>query len=80
MVCMKSPGAQPGGAQPALPSTTYQYNRLAQVTSEDRGGRVKSITYDGAGRESQVAWSGPGTAVPTTTITYDSATGREATK
>jgi YD repeat-containing protein len=39
---------------------------------------VKSVTYDGAGRQTDVAWSGPGTAVPTTTTTYDSATGREA--
>jgi RHS repeat-associated protein len=80
MLCQKSPGAQPGGSLPALPSTTYTYNRFGQVTTEDRGGRVESTTYDNAGRETGVSWSGPGTAVPTTTITYDSATGREATR
>jgi RHS repeat-associated protein len=78
--CQTSPGAQPGGSQPALPTTTYQYNTLDEVISEDRGGRVKSTTYDSAGRPSQIAWSGIGTAVPTTTITYDSSTGREATR
>jgi YD repeat-containing protein len=79
-LCQRSPGAQPGGSQPALPTTTYQYNRDGHVTSEDRGGRVKSTTYDGAGRVAGIAWSGPGTAVPASTVSYDPDTGREATR
>jgi RHS repeat-associated protein len=80
MPCQRSPGAQPGGSQPSLPTATYQYNKFDQVVSEDRGGRVKSTAYDGAGRPTQIAWSGIGTAVPTSTITYDASTGREATR
>ncbi|HEX5923489.1 MAG TPA: LamG-like jellyroll fold domain-containing protein [Baekduia sp.] len=81
MMCQKGPAAQPGGSQPALPTTTYQYNRLDQVTSEARGSRVETTTYDPAGRQTGTSWtSGSGVAVPSTTIGYDSATGREATR
>jgi RHS repeat-associated protein len=81
MLCQKGPGGQPTGSLPPLPSTTYQYNRLDQVTSEARDARVETMTYDLAGRQTGSSWSsGSGYAVPSTTITYDSATGREATR
>jgi RHS repeat-associated protein len=81
LLCQKGPGAQPTGSLPPLPSTTYQYNRLDQVISEARGSRTETTTYDPAGRETGSSWSGgTGVAIPSTTITYNATTGREATK
>ncbi len=78
LLCQTGPGAQPGGSLPALPSTTYQYNRLDKVISEARGSRVKSTSYDPIGREVGSSWSSAsGTAVPSTTVTYSPTTGRE---
>lgn len=79
-LCQKQPGTQPGGSLPSLPTTTYGYYRLGLLVSETRGTRVKGFGYDAMGRPTQVTWSGTGTAVPTATITYDPATGHEATR
>jgi len=80
MLCQKKAAVSLGGPLPALPTSIYQYNRLGQPVSEVVGSRSKTITYDTAGRPTDTAFTGVGTVVPTSTTTYDSATGREATK
>ncbi|HEX2057383.1 MAG TPA: RHS repeat-associated core domain-containing protein, partial [Actinomycetota bacterium] len=79
--CKVVPVSQPGTAGlPDLAVTTYQYNRLLQVTQtkETTGthSRTATTTYDAAGREvSDGATATSGTAVPTATTAYSDATG-----
>ena len=82
LVCKTTPVVQPGTAGlPALPVTTFTYNRLNQVlTQTDVSGtktRATTSTYDEAGRElTGSVTANEGTSLPTVTTSYDPATGR----
>ncbi len=92
-ICKIGPGAQPTTAGlPGLPVTTYTYDALLRptVTTEtvtpSGGGsstRTTTTTYRNAGANAQVdtvaITGGVGTAVPTTTYGYDTATGLPTT-
>ncbi|MFE3073546.1 DNRLRE domain-containing protein [Streptomyces sp. NPDC059247] len=87
LLCSVGPaGKITGGAgnPDALPTTTYEYDRWGNVarTVEVVGGtsRTSVATYDAAGRlkQSQIT-GGTGTAVPDTSITYDTGDGSVAT-
>jgi RHS repeat-associated protein len=69
--CKSKPAAQPGTAGlPDLPLTTYEYNRLGQVTTATEVvgsvARTTTTTYDDAGRtqSASVATSGGGSGLP----------------
>ncbi|MEV0787027.1 DNRLRE domain-containing protein [Streptomyces sp. NPDC050423] len=74
-----------GGSNPSeLVTTTAEYDRWGETSklTETANGstRVKTTTYDAAGRASQVITSGgTGTAVPAVTTTYDPESGKVAT-
>jgi RHS repeat-associated protein len=84
--CQYKVAAQPtGSSQPAIPDTTYSYNRLFKETlATDAAGsttRSASQTYDGAGRPTgEGVNSTSGTALPDVTVGYASTTGRETTR
>jgi RHS repeat-associated protein len=61
-------------------TTTYQYNpdwRQTLRTEASTAIRTTTTTYDSAGRESTVAVTGPGQAIPTITTEYSPTTGRD---
>jgi RHS repeat-associated protein len=63
-----------------LYTTTYQYNpdwRQTLRTEASTAIRTTTTTYDAAGRESTVAVTGPGQAIPTITTEYSPTTGRD---
>jgi RHS repeat-associated protein len=80
--CKRTPAAQPTGSLPAIPTTTFEYNRLLQPTrSVDAAGTASRTTtkvYDAAGRLStEVTTATSGTDLPTVSHGYSSTTGRE---
>ncbi|CAK7288441.1 DNRLRE domain-containing protein [Streptomyces misionensis] len=85
-VCQTGPAAAitGGGSNPTtLPTKTTQYDRWGNPTTvtETSGSTTRTTTtgYDDAGRQSTVTVTGGlGTAVPSVTTTYDSATGQTA--
>jgi YD repeat-containing protein len=83
LVCQIAPAAQPSGSLPAIPTTTYSYDMWDDVlTRTDTSGstvRTWTTTFDAANRMSTTHVTGPGTATPTLTTTYDPTTGLEAT-
>ena len=83
MVCETAPAAQPGGALPAIPTTTYSYdlydNKATRTDTSGASTRTWTYTYDSAGRPHTTAVTGPGTTVPTVTTNYDTATGLPST-
>ncbi|MGW5599498.1 RHS repeat-associated core domain-containing protein [Streptomyces rochei] len=72
-----------GGSNPAqLPTSTYEYDAWGNASTETATAngvtRTTSTSYDGAGRPTTTAVTGGiGQVTPTTTIEYDSATGRQ---
>ncbi|MDN3293653.1 DNRLRE domain-containing protein [Streptomyces ficellus] len=81
-VCWTGPAGDitGGGSQPAqLPDTAHEYGFYGQLTkrTETANGatRTTSTTYDNAGRVVKNTVTGPGQAVPETTVEYDPATG-----
>lgn len=90
--CKIKPAAQPGGSLPDLPVTTYQFNRLYQVTMEtDTAGsgpsateRVTTVSYEENGQltgrlKRQAVSSTEGASLPPVDLGYDSTTGLLAT-
>ncbi|MGW0828051.1 DNRLRE domain-containing protein [Streptomyces sp. NPDC002845] len=88
LVCSVGPAGDitGGGSNPAqLPTTTYEYDSWGNTTktADTANGvtRTTTTTYDSAGRPTTVTVTGgTGQTVPTTTIGYDSATGRAVTR
>ncbi|MEV6103548.1 DNRLRE domain-containing protein [Streptomyces sp. NPDC051940] len=88
LLCSTGPAAAitGGGANPGqLPVKTIEYDWWGQVgkVTETSGTTTRTTTFstDNAGRTNGIAITGgTGTAVPATTITYDSETGRLATR
>ncbi|MFJ3197944.1 DNRLRE domain-containing protein [Streptomyces griseoviridis] len=86
-VCRTRPAAAVtgGGSNPSeLVTTVAEYDRWGETAklTETAGGatRVKSTTYDAAGRARNVTVTGGlGTAVPAVTTTYDAGSGKVAT-
>ncbi|MFC8095414.1 DNRLRE domain-containing protein [Streptomyces sp. NPDC057301] len=86
LLCSTGPGGPitGGGTNPSeLPLTTTEYDwwgNPAKVTETANGvTRTTTTTYDDAGRPTKVEITGgTGQAVPSTTIEYDSVTGRHA--
>jgi YD repeat-containing protein len=83
LVCQISPSAQPSGSLPAIPTTSYSYDMWGNVlTRTDTSGsnvRTWTATFDAANRMSTTHVTGPGTATPLLTTTYNPTTGLEAT-
>ncbi len=87
LLCSSGPAGKitGGGSNPdELPTKTLEYDRWGNVTkvTETANGvtRTTVTTYDAAGRGKQIQISGGvGTAVPTQTLTFDSANGQVAT-
>ncbi|MDP2710828.1 MAG: RHS repeat domain-containing protein [Solirubrobacteraceae bacterium] len=89
LVCKIAPAAQPtsippSGTLPPIPTSTYEYDRLSNVTTrvdaEGSASRTTSYGYDASGRlltETITATSGQ--ALPTVTHGYSSSTGRATT-
>jgi RHS repeat-associated protein len=78
--CQSQPAAQPEGALPKLPVTTYTYNLWdePETTSSTSGSATRTTTqaYDSAGRvKSTTVASSVGSALPPTTDTYNPETG-----
>ncbi|MFD5681003.1 DNRLRE domain-containing protein [Streptomyces bacillaris] len=75
-----------GGAQPEqLLTTRYQYNRWGgtSITTETANGvtRTRTVVYDDAGRRVKSSVTGGiGTAIPETTVTFDTDTSRTLTQ
>jgi RHS repeat-associated protein len=84
LVCQTAPAAQPGTAgYPAIPTTTVTYdawrNQSAITKVSGANTQTTSYVYDGAGRLSTRAATGPGASVPTATYSYSSTTGLPTT-
>ncbi|MEE1832318.1 DNRLRE domain-containing protein [Streptomyces sp. SP17KL33] len=87
LLCSSGPAGKitGGGSNPdELPTKTLEYDRWGNATkvTETANGvtRTTVTTYDAAGRGKQIQISGGvGTAVPTQTITFDTANGQVAT-
>jgi RHS repeat-associated protein len=82
LVCKTKPAAQPTGSLPAIPTTTFEYNRLSQPTrvSDTTGSatRTRTTTYDVAGRlATEATTATTGNDLPMVTHVYSSTTGRE---
>ncbi len=84
--CQTQPAAQPGTAGlPALALRTYTYNMWNEplTTKDTNGATIRTVTdvYDAAGRpQTDSITSTIGTALPTTTTTYDPEQGAIATQ
>jgi len=79
--CKTEPAGPAGGSLPALPKTTFAYNRFNQVTTEtERAGtdnRTTTTTYDAAGRKlTEGVSSTKGTGLPVASTTYSSSSGK----
>ncbi|MFJ5841436.1 polymorphic toxin-type HINT domain-containing protein [Streptomyces shenzhenensis] len=87
LLCSTAPGGTitGGGSNPTgLPTTTFEYDSLGNTTAEIETAngvtRTTTTAYDSAGRvTTTTVTGGSGQAVPTTTIGYDSVTGRQIT-
>ncbi|MEU9230365.1 RHS repeat-associated core domain-containing protein [Streptomyces massasporeus] len=87
LVCSTGPAGSitGGGSNPAqLPTSTYEYdswgNTTAVIATANGVTRTTSTAYDSAGRPTTTTVTGgTGQAMPTTTLGYDSTTGRQTT-
>jgi RHS repeat-associated protein len=82
LICKTKPAAQPTGGLPAIPTTTFEYNRLSQPTrvvdTTPTASRTTTTTYDAAGRLStEAATATTGSDLPAVSHVYSSTTGRE---
>ncbi|MFE9256599.1 DNRLRE domain-containing protein [Streptomyces sp. NPDC006879] len=84
-VCWTGPAGDitGGGSQPTeVTDTVYEYGFFGQNTKRtdtaNGAARTTATTFDAAGRPLKTTVTGPGQAVPDTTLTYDPATGLPA--
>ena len=85
LACKTKPAAQPGiPGRPAIPETTYTYDRYGQVLTEvdqsDSTTRTTTNSYDNAGRKTRTAVeSSTGTSLPAVELSYSPTTGLPTT-